>query len=194
MSKAAFLDPTNTMTATDLLKIEYQIKDEVERPDEGSKGPPEVSLERTMAAVPAASRKPPGSPSTSSRAGSTKSTSSAGIPKEKEKRVALDLLKSFLAHTDSSNVKLAQVYRYLMQERRDDGGEEGDYSLDFVCMRRYSSFFPFLPRPSAFRAPGGGYFVRVREPKANHSGSPSTPGPTSSRTSTAAGSHLLTSR
>jgi hypothetical protein len=44
MSKAAFLDPTNTMTATDLLKIEYQIEGEVPRPDEGSKGPPEVSL------------------------------------------------------------------------------------------------------------------------------------------------------
>ncbi len=165
MSKAAFLDPTNTMTATDLLKIEYQIKDEVSRPDEGSKGPPEVSLGDQWPSVPGGFEE---------AAQVTEYVLQSWLnevdferpdyPEAKEKRVALDLLKSFLSHTDSSNVKLAQVYRYLMQERRDEGGEEGDYSLDFVCMRRYSSFFPFLPRPSAFRAPGGGYFVRVREP------------------------------
>ena len=38
---------------------------------------------------------------------------------------------------------------------------EGAARLEFVCARRYSSFFPFLPRPSAFRVRGGGYFVRV---------------------------------
>ena len=31
-------------------------------------------------------------------------------------------------------------------------------------MRRYSSPFPLLPRPSAFRALGGGYFVRLHDP------------------------------
>jgi len=165
MSKAAFLDPTNTMTATDLLKIEYQTEKEVPLPDEGSKGPPEVKL---------GDQWPAASGGFEEAAQVTEyvlqdwlNKVDKGRPEyPKEKRVALDLLKSFLAHTDSSNVKLAQVYRYLMQDdRRDDGDEDAqEYSLDFVCMRRYSSFFPFLPRPSAFRAPGGGYFVRVWEP------------------------------
>jgi tetratricopeptide (TPR) repeat protein len=179
MSKAAFLDPTNTMTATDLLKIEYQTEAEVERPDEGSKGPPNVSL---------AGQWPGVSGGFEEAAQVTEYILQSWLnevdegrpeyPRAPDKRVALDLLRSFLAHTDSSNMKLAQVYRYLMQERRDDGGgEEGDYSLDFVCMRRYSSFFPFLPRPSAFRAPGGGYFVRVREPKGDPFGIAVDPGP-----------------
>jgi glyoxylase-like metal-dependent hydrolase (beta-lactamase superfamily II)/tetratricopeptide (TPR) repeat protein len=89
-----------------------------------------------------------------------------------DKQVARDLLASFLAHTDSSNVKLAQVYRYLMQVSRANESDtahapeaESDNNpmVEFVCMRRYSSFFPFLPRPSAFHALGGGYFLRVHD-------------------------------
>ncbi len=179
MAKAAFLDPTNTMTATDLLKIEYQAKGEIPRPDEGSKGPPVVPITEQWPAV---------SGGFEEAAQVTEYVLQSWLNKidrgrrkykrEKEKRVALDLLKSFLSHTDSSNVKLAQVYRYLMQERRDDGGaKKGEHSLDFVCMRRYSSFFPFLPRPSAFRAPGGGYFVQACEPDAEPFGIAVDPGP-----------------
>jgi tetratricopeptide (TPR) repeat protein len=175
MQKAAFLDPTNTMTATDLLKIEHQNKKRVLRPDEGSQGPPKIALGDQWPAV---------SGGFEEAAQVTEYVLQGWLKKvgrrkswPQEKLVALDLLKSFLAHTDSSNVKLAQVYRYLMQERREDGDEEGDHSLDFVCMRRYSSFFPFLPRPSAFRAPGGGYFVRVREPEAEPFGIAVDPGP-----------------
>lgn len=179
MSKAAFLDPTNTMTATDLLKIEYQIEDEVPRPDEGSKGPPEVALGDQWPAVSGGFEE--AAQVTEYVLQSWLNDVDKGRPEyphAKDKRVALDLLKSFLAHTDSSNMKLAQVYRYLMQDRRDDGGEKNSqYSLDFVCMRRYSSFFPFLPRPSAFRAPGGGYFVQAREPNAEPFGIAIDPGP-----------------
>jgi ribonuclease BN (tRNA processing enzyme) len=80
-------------------------------------------------------------------------------------QIAVELLRSFLAHTDSSNVKLAQVYRYLMQRRHqgDDDPVEPGPTIDLVCLRRYSSFFPFLPRPAAFRALGGGYLALVRE-------------------------------
>ncbi len=82
-----------------------------------------------------------------------------------EATVAKQLLADFLAHTDSSNVKLAQVYRYLMHEARGKKRHTASdqCTLDLVCLRRYSSFFPFLPRPTTFRAPGGGYFVQVRE-------------------------------
>lgn len=34
-------------------------------------------------------------------------------------------------------------------------------AIELICMRRYSSAFPLLPRPSAFRAHGGGYLVRL---------------------------------
>lgn len=44
---------------------------------------------------------------------------------------------------------------------RDKAGEIVEPAIEFVCMRRYSSAFPLLPRPSAFRAHGGGYFVRL---------------------------------
>jgi glyoxylase-like metal-dependent hydrolase (beta-lactamase superfamily II)/tetratricopeptide (TPR) repeat protein len=81
-------------------------------------------------------------------------------------KVAEGLLRSFLTHTDSSNVKLAQVYGYLMRGRKPQPRLEDDqHALDFVCLRRYSSFFPFLPRPAAFRASGGGYLVQVHEPE-----------------------------
>lgn len=75
------------------------------------------------------------------------------------KAVADRLLPAFTTHTDSSNVKLAQIYRYLMQGPRKI--RNCDAAIEFVCARRYSSFFPFLPRPSAFRVRGGGYFVRI---------------------------------
>jgi tetratricopeptide (TPR) repeat protein len=177
MSKAAFLDPTNTMTATDLLKIEDKIQGQVARPDEGSQGPPMIALGDQFPAVSGGFEE--AAQVTEYVLQSWLNEVDFGRPERaKEKRVALNLLRSFLAHTDSSNVKLAQVYRYLMQDRRDDGGKESDgYSLDFVCMRRYSSFFPFLPRPSAFRAPGGGYFVKAREPDSRPFGIVVDPGP-----------------
>src|SRR4029077_5739308 len=83
-------------------------------------------------------------------------------------------IRQFLTHTDSINVKQSQVYRYLMRPRRDSEPRvrEGDDatglrkrrpSIEFICLRRYSSFFPFVPRPSAFRALGGGYFLRLHD-------------------------------
>jgi tetratricopeptide (TPR) repeat protein len=81
-----------------------------------------------------------------------------------ERALAGGLLPAFLTHTDSSNVKLAQVYRYLMQEATPTPPPptaERWPMIEFACCRRYSSFFPFLPRPSPFRVRGGGYFVRI---------------------------------
>lgn len=117
-------------------------------------------------------------------------------PKKDEghKQIARYLLESFLVHTDSTNVKQAQVYRYLMSEETateaalgfngrnlsDRDGATTDASaagvgrrwLEFVCLRRYSSFFPFIPRPMAFPVLGGGYFVRVHGPDAKPDGLP----------------------
>jgi tetratricopeptide (TPR) repeat protein len=93
--------------------------------------------------------------------------------------IARRLLASFLAHTDSSNVKLAQVYRYLSQERyvRTEALAASAPTLDLVCLRRYSSFFPFLPRPSASRAPGGGYLVHLHDHEREPFGVAIDPGP-----------------
>jgi hypothetical protein len=167
--QAASLDPTSTLIAADLLKVRYDANEPLwyRQPDSD---PPmanineqwpsgsgrfeaaariiEYILQQWLAAAPAnaatndRNRKPP-------------------VYAE----IARELLGSFLGHTDSSNVKLAQVYRYLMQESRGlaRDTEAESPTIDIVCLRRYSSFFPFLPRPAAFRAPGGGYLVQVRE-------------------------------
>lgn len=161
---AASLDPTSTLTAADLLKIMHartwmkvdDMAGEVER------------LDRT----PLAEHWPSGSGSFEEVARITEYvlqrwlTTAPTDEAEGREKLARELIGSFLAHTDSSNVKLAQVYRYLMEGERQIRGRQSpdEYTMDFVCLRRYSSFFPFLPRPSAFRAAGGGYFVRVREP------------------------------
>lgn len=176
IAKAAFLDPTSTLTAADLLKIDHEAPRQVR-----SAEPIEVmELKRQW---------PSGSGRFEEAARITEYTLQRWLadttPKADEhepvgrEKVARELLGAFLAHTDSSNVKLAQVYRYLMQkptsDKRDAGGSE--YALDLLCLRRYSSFFPFLPRPSAFRAPGGGYFVRANEPGHKPFGIAIDPGP-----------------
>jgi hypothetical protein len=78
-------------------------------------------------------------------------------------KVATDLLLNFFMHTESINVRKAQVHRFLMKESTagDPPAEAPIPAIELVCMRRYSSAFPLLPRPSAFRAHGGGYFVRL---------------------------------
>lgn len=92
--------------------------------------------------------------------------------------ISSSMLVDFLSHTDSINVKLAQTYRYLMRAStpginstgatyENDSHIDSEETIDkekiieFVCLRRYSSFFPFLPRPSAFDVLGGGYLFRV---------------------------------
>lgn len=176
VAKAAFLDPSSTLAAADVLKVEYDIGKRLNQPE-------------NVTTLPLAQQWPSGSGRFEEAARITEyvlqgwlaETAPRGREPEPQGRqkVARDLLGAFLAHTDSSNVKLAQVYRYLMQEtallKRDP--EDHRYSLDFLCLRRYSSFFPFLPRPSAFRAPGGGYFVCVNEPDEPPFGIAIDPGP-----------------
>lgn len=167
IGKARFLDPSSTLSAADQLRVE----------DDGKK----VEIEQPLSEVKLEEQWPSGSGRFEEAARVTEYTlqrwlqeTKAGEKSSGKKspgedgrpaRVAREMLASFLAHTDSTNVKLAQVYRYLMQDRRErpHDGAGTDYSLDLVCLRRYSSFFPFLPRPSSFRSPGGGYFVRVSE-------------------------------
>ena len=77
--------------------------------------------------------------------------------------IARDLLLNLFMSTDSINVRKSQIHRFLMKPPRQRAlrSEIQAPEIEFICMRRYSSPFPLLPRPSAFRALGGGYMVRL---------------------------------
>lgn len=93
----------------------------------------------------------------------------AGASPGSEVRVARSLLEHFHTHTDSINLRVSIHDRYLMQgqqarhqrrERIDTGNTPPD-SVEFICLRRYGSFHPLMPRPAAVSAVGGGYCVRI---------------------------------
>jgi len=84
-------------------------------------------------------------------------------PEESDALLARDLMLDLFMSTDSINVRKSQIHRFLMKERLPAGSplHHDSPAVEFICMRRYSSPFPLLPRPSAFRALGGGYFLRL---------------------------------
>ncbi len=100
--------------------------------------------------------------------------------------VARSLMGHFMTHTDSINLRGAILHRYLMRQRAEERGRWYDGAdpehkhgkrepgagaslpyLEFVCLRRFGSFTPFMPRPAAVSAVGGGYLVRVVRPPAD---------------------------
>jgi len=180
MFQAAELDPANTLIATDLLKIRHGSSTSAA----GEEGP-------TM--DPFGNQWPAGGGRFDQAVRVIEYLVQNWLDTAKKSRgadkpsrwpdvveIAQELLSSFLAHTDSSNVKLAQVYQYLMQKPRMVEGDDpgAPPMIEIVCLRRYSSFFPFLPRPAAFRALGGGYLVQVRKARSKKSfGIAVDPGP-----------------
>lgn len=177
LEKALELDRSNVLIDADLLKIGLQWR-------EGKLQPGVDLAERTRSARESEKQWPYGRGEAEQTirmieylmlrmldASSPVQSSAAGEPRVSvEGAIARALIRQFLTHTDSINVKQSQVYRYLMRRRRDDeadatgqvsGAAHRPPSIEFICLRRYSSFFPFVPRPSAFRALGGGYLVRL---------------------------------
>lgn len=77
--------------------------------------------------------------------------------------LARDLLLNLSMSTDSINVRKSQIHRFLTAPEAANRlpDRHGEPAIEFICMRRFSSPFPLLPRPSAFRALGGGYMVRL---------------------------------
>jgi len=78
------------------------------------------------------------------------------------------LLEDILWHPESPVDRYERVTRILSRPPRpsDDGlpvskKQTSDFRIEFVSCERYSSFGPFVPRPTAFVAPGGGHFVRI---------------------------------
>ncbi len=192
MRQAALLDPASTLIAADLLKIlnstpaadfeEAADAEELEEPREDDK---KSELPST---VPLDEQWPSGGDRFEEAVRVVEYVVQSWLNDDPEEddsertngaRIARELLRSFLAHTDSSNVKLAQVYNYLMQRPRelDHVGTQPSPTIELVCLRRYSSFFPLLPRPAAFRALGGGYLVRVRDEGQEPFGIAIDPGP-----------------
>jgi hypothetical protein len=82
-------------------------------------------------------------------------------------RVARKLIEYFMAHTDSINLRLAILHRYLTRPRSEEQQPElaeaapDQPYLEFVCLRQFGCFSPFMPRPAAVSAVGGGYLVRA---------------------------------
>jgi hypothetical protein len=80
-----------------------------------------------------------------------------------DETVARGLLHSLLSHTDSIEARKSHVYDYLTRPptRTRLPAYDSRPAIEFVCLRRYSSAYPILPSPQAFRSHGGGYFVRI---------------------------------
>jgi tetratricopeptide (TPR) repeat protein len=86
--------------------------------------------------------------------------------------IARRLIEDFMTHTDSINLRLAVLHRYLTRPRAPLQQPELGPSaarapyLEFVCLRRFGCFSPFMPRPAAVSAVGGGYLLRACWPEA----------------------------
>jgi hypothetical protein len=193
LDRARELDDSSILVLADQLKIKHrrahQMKpDEIFSPERQwpyGRGNPEQLIrviEYDLLRWLATKKKEPSSGSEEAIAGSK--PESPVTKRGQDRRVARELISGLLTHTDSINVRQAQVHRYLMQPKRparsispaeswqvsgsalrDDASEEP--AIEFICLRRYSSFFPFVPRPSAFRSLGGGYLLRLHHKDRN---------------------------
>lgn len=78
-----------------------------------------------------------------------------------DRLVAHALLDDFLTHTDSMHVRAGLVYQHLAPTPTSVKREWPMPAMEFVCLRRYGSTSPFMARPAAVQAIGGGYLVRL---------------------------------
>lgn len=169
--KAAQCDPHSTLVASDALKIKYR-----RQHPHPPKGTPWKGFDKLPPREPVDRQWPMGAEEFDSvtrlieylllRELDNADDSQRSLGRKgqgDDSAIARDLLAGFVVHTDSIGVRKSQLHKYLLQKRRDTPpiGESGRPMMELVCMRRYGSLFPFLPRPSAFRVLGGGYLVRV---------------------------------
>ena len=177
--RGALLDPLGTLGVADLLKLEYrEILAEAERHD-GKKGKKRKGKKAKQARragrgaeyARLADQWPGGASPTE--------TLSRGIeyvlleelravmrtcPESSvDAKIARGLMHSLFMHTDSIEARKSQTHEYLVRARTEANIPDqcAAPAIEFACLRRYSSALPILPRPEAFRAHGGGYFLRV---------------------------------
>jgi hypothetical protein len=159
--RAARLDRASTTARSDLLKLQWRA---ASAPDSSAKR----ALEKEAGSGPAVKDQWPGG------AGNVEAMSRAieytllqqlrfaPQAEDVDTTIARQLLHSLLTHTDSIEARKSQVHDYLTRKPASDEMPRADDApaLEFVCLRRYSSAYPILPRPHEFRSHGGGYFVR----------------------------------
>ena len=75
-----------------------------------------------------------------------------------KKDIARRLLQSLLIYTEDFSIKNAELYRYLMKERKITSNEN-ERSIYIYGLQRWSSINPALVRPSAFKIKGGGMLI-----------------------------------
>lgn len=192
LAKAAECDPYSTLIGTDLLKMRFRFNrfedkelSDGENDEDGDSRVEDHLTSQTL--KPIAGHWPRGGSDyerlaraaeylmLKSRKGRFTMRADEDDSEQVDGLVARDLLLDLFMSTDSINVRKSQIHRFLMECKADgelpgvDPSENPkeceSAAIEFVCMRRYSSPFPLLPRPSAFRALGGGYFVRLHDPK-----------------------------
>jgi tetratricopeptide (TPR) repeat protein len=161
VGRAWQLDNKSTLAIADLLKIEHRVSP-------GRQAPlsrPTRALDRDPIPV---REQWPGGPSRDDSLARTieyvflRQMRGAETDLPEEGRLARELLYSLLMHTDTIEARKAQIYERLSHPATPSEPVAGDHGhIEFICMRRYSSAFPILPRPQAFSAEGGGYFVRL---------------------------------
>lgn len=86
-----------------------------------------------------------------------------GEPENDEKHddrreIAKELVNKLLLYTDDFSTRNAELYKYLMRPGRLEKRDE----IRFHFLQRWSSINPAVPRPSAFKMKGGGYFLTFK--------------------------------
>lgn len=155
------LDKRSTIALSDLLKLHFRAS--------RGRGRPSPALETAIEAAGPVEEQWPGGATSLERMSRAieyvllQQLRVAPRPRDPRRAAARELLHSFLMHTDSIDARKSQVHEYLTRASTPSEmpGDNGEPALEFVCLRRYSSAYPILPRPQAFRAHGGGYFVRA---------------------------------
>lgn len=173
--RAADLDPRNLLVRTGVQRLRLNAI------HAGFSEPPEVLTRENLEALPSAMDCWPSGPSDVDQAirvgehlmlRSLVDAERDGTD-DPDVEVARKLTGRFVAHTDSINLRLDILNRYLMRERVEEHQPElaedapTESYLEFVSLRRYGCFTPLLPRPAAVSAVGGGYLVRVCMPTTN---------------------------
>ncbi|MEW6003156.1 MAG: MBL fold metallo-hydrolase [Nitrospirota bacterium] len=77
---------------------------------------------------------------------------------DKKKEIAKELINKLLLYTDDFSTRNAELYKYLMRPERLKKEDE----IRFHFLQRWSSINPAVPRPSAFKMKGGGYFLTFK--------------------------------
>ncbi len=85
-------------------------------------------------------------------------------PDNPKKEIAKNLFQKFLIYTDDFSTRNAELYKYLMKPRKlkepsNESAKDTGSEIQFHFLRRWSSINPAVPRPSAFKMKGGGYFL-----------------------------------